>query len=64
MKLAMQLPHMRLVREFIVLQLAQEAACSESLISKLQHGAASTIAVHASFGFRRLFNLEVRSQKT
>ena len=44
----MQLPQMRLVREFIVLQLAQEAACSESLISILQHGAASPIAVHAA----------------
>lgn len=48
MNLAMQMPHMRLVKGFSLQQLAQEPAYAKSLISKLQHGTATPIAAHAA----------------
>ena len=41
MNLGLQLRHARLVAGMTLLQLAQKAGCSESLISKLEHGAAN-----------------------
>ena len=41
MNLGVRLRHARLVAGLTLLQLAQKASCSESLISKLEHGAAS-----------------------
>jgi transcriptional regulator with XRE-family HTH domain len=41
MNLGVRLRHARLVAGLTLRQLAQKAACSESLISKLEHGAAS-----------------------
>jgi transcriptional regulator with XRE-family HTH domain len=41
LNLGVRLRHARLVAGLTLLQLAQKAACSESLISKLEHGAAS-----------------------
>ena len=41
MNLGVRLRHARLVAGLTLLQLAQKASCSESLISKLEHGTAS-----------------------
>lgn len=41
MMLGVRLRHARLVAGLTLLQLAQKAACSESLVSKIEHGAAT-----------------------